>query len=539
MATEVVSYDYIVVGAGSAGAVVAARLTENPKVTVLLIEAGPEDNSHWSKVPLGFAKILFDPKYMWYHESEPEPHLNGRKVALPHGKVIGGSSSVNGLAYIRGMPLDYALWRQMGADGWSYDEVLPYFKKTERYRKGANAYHGGDGPIGVESAGWKNPLADAFIEAARSIGLPSNDDFAGATAEGAGYLDLTTWKGRRSSTAEAYIKPNRKRPNLRIVSEALVTRIQFEGRQAIGVEYERGGQTIQAKASGEVILSAGALQSPQLLQLSGVGPGELLADLGIPVVHAQNGVGENLMDHIHTGLSYTTTSRFTINHLMANPISRILAGLNYYVGPRNGFLTIGAGLAGAYFSTRPGLEGPDIQMGFVPFLPDKNEVWKLAEGSGFRLGFSQARPESRGDLKITSPDIRITPAIRMNYLSTENDLQTLLAATKIVRRIGLAEPLRSFGVKEVDPGPGHDSDEALLDYIRETGSTSFHFSGTCRMGKDDRAVVDPFLRVSGIGNLRVIDASVMPTIVSGNTNAAVLMIGEKGADMIKADYRRH
>lgn len=432
MANQGERYDYIVVGSGSAGAIVAARLTEDPSVRVLLLEAGPEDRSYWSRIPLGFGKIIFDKRYMWWnHMTDPEPHLNGKQYPLPHGKVVGGSSSINGLVHVRGARLDYDTWRDRGADGWGYEDVLPYFKKYEWDSRGENEYHGGSGPIGVELARWKNPLADAFIAAAEANGIPRNTDFNGAEMYGTGYWDLMAWNVRRSSTSLAYIAPNRHRPNLRVLTEAFVTRIEFEGRTAVGVVYERGGEVHRARADREIILSAGALQTPQLLQVSGVGPGALLQELGIPVVHDLPGVGENLMDHVQVGRKYKTSSPHTLNKKVGSLFSQILAGINYYLGPRNG-------------------------------------------------------------------------------------------------------PLKGQIIEEIEPGPRGDNDEDLLAYIRETADTGFHFCGTARMGKDDMAVVDPALRVRGVNRLRVIDASVMPTIVSGNINAAVLMIGEKGADLVKA-----
>ncbi len=528
------AYDYIVVGSGSAGAIVAARLTEDPDTTVLLLEAGPEDTSYWSRIPLGFAKILFMEKYMWRsHVTEPEPELKDRSFPLPHGKLVGGSSSINGLVHVRGAPLDYDTWAKQGADGWSYDDVLPYFKKYERDHRGEGHYHGGSGPIGIELARWKNPLADAFISAAaESLGIPRNDDFNGASMEGTGYWDLTTWKGRRTSTSLTFIQPNRKRPNLRLLTEAYVTRVEFEGREATGVVYERGGETHRVRAKREVILSAGALQTPQLLQLSGIGPGALLQQHGIPVVHDAKGVGENLIDHVQVGRKYFTTSPHTFNKKVGNWFSQGLAGMNYYLGPRNGPLTIGASLAGAFLRTRPGLEAPDLHLHFLPFMPGE-KGWDLSKDSGFRLGMYQARPTSRGHVRITSTDPRANPSIRFNHLSEEEDVQTLMAGMRLAGRIAKAMP-KEVGLRELAPGPEANDDETLLAYIRETADTAFHFSGTARMGKDELAVVDPQLRVRGVSKLRVIDASVMPTIPSGNINPAVLMIGEKGADLVKA-----
>ena len=528
-------YDYIVVGSGSAGAIVAARLSEDPSTQVLLLEAGPEDRSYWSRIPLGFAKILFNPRYMWLnHVTDPEPHIKKRSFPLPHGKLVGGSSAINGLVHVRGAPFDYDTWRDMGAEGWGYDDVLPYFKKYERDSRGAGPYHGGDGPLGIELARWQNPLADAFIAAAEGLGIPRNTDFNGATLEGTGYWDLAAWEGRRSSTSLAYVHPARDRRNLHVVTEAYVTKIEFEGRDATTVLYERGGQLQRAHANREIILSAGAIQTPQLLQLSGVGPAGLLQRFGIPVVHDLRGVGENLMDHFQYGRKYETSSPYTLNRQVGNAFSQMLAGMNYYLGPRNGPLTIGASLAGAYLFTRPGLEAPDLQLHFLPFMPGE-KGWDLATFSGFRLGMYQNRPLSRGRIRITSPNPKVSPSILFNHLAEPEDVRTAIAGMRLAKRIAEAEPLKRYVVREIEPGAVGETDEELLDYIRSTGDTGFHFSGTARMGTDDMAVVDPELRVHGVNRLRVIDASVMPTIASGNINAAVLMIGEKGADLVKAD----
>lgn len=533
MATDSTAFDYIVVGAGSAGAIVAARLSEDPAVQVLLLEAGPEDRSYWSRIPLGFAKILFNERYMWLnHVTEPEPELAGRSFPLPHGKLVGGSSAINGLVHVRGAPLDYDTWAERGAAGWSYKDVLPYFKKYEKDHRGAGPYHGGDGPIGIELARWKNPLAESFITAAASIGLPRNEDFNGPSMEGTGYWDLTTWNGRRTSTSQTYIKPNRDRPNLHVMTKALATRVEFAGRQAVGVVYERGGETHRARATREVILSAGALQTPQLLQLSGIGPGALLQEFGIPVVHDLPGVGENLMDHVQVGRKYTTNNPETFNMRAGSPVAQLFAGINYYLGGRNGVLTIGASLAGAYIHTKPGLEAPDLHLHFLPFLPGP-KGWDLAKGSGFRLGMYQNRPLSRGYARITSRNPHAGPAFRFNHLSEEEDVAVLMAGMKVAKRISDAMP-REYGIVEVGPADEGDTDEKLLEYIRANADTAFHFSGSARMGTDEMAVVDPKLKVHGVKGLRVIDASVMPTITSGNINAAVLMIGEKGADLVKA-----
>lgn len=532
------TFDYIVVGAGSAGAVVASELSADPNITVLLIEAGPDDTSHWTKVPLGFGKVLFDPKFMWFHETQPEPGLEGRRLGLPHGKVLGGSSAINGMQYARGIPFDYDNWERLGATNWSYKDVLPYFRRMERYHLGADAFHGGDGPIGVEAVRWKTPLGDAFIAAAQAMGVPRNDDPNGASSEGVGYVNVNTWRGRRSSTSEAYLKSARKRPNLKIVTEAFATHIVLEGREARGIAYERGGQRHMARARAEVVLSLGALQTPQLMQVSGIGPAALLQKHGVRPLHDLPGVGENLIDHVHAGVSCKSSSRHTVNAILESPFAKLLHGMDYYLGRRKGLLTLGASQTGGFASSREGLPGPDLQFGLTPFLPDETDMWKLAKGSGFGIGVYFTRPQSRGHVRMGSRDMRDPPQIQCNYFTHEEDQAACIRGLSFIRKLLHTDPLSSFVNAELRPGPDLRSDEELLAYARQACGTAFHFCGTARMGSDVGAVVDPQLRVHGIDRLRVADASVMPAIISGNTNATSMMIGERAAEFIKSARSR-
>lgn len=525
-------FDYIVVGAGSAGSVVASRLSEDPHNQVLLIEAGPEDKSLWSRIPLGFAKILFNDTYTsWDYQTEPEQQLNNRRYALPFGKLVGGSSAINGLVHVRGTKSDYQAWVDAGAEGWGWDDVLPFHKRYESDHRGESAVHGGSGPIGIESARWKNPLADAYIDAASKVlGSRKHVDFNSGEPEGSGYWDLATHNGRRSSTSLTILKDARKRDNLTVLTNASVTKVNFEGKRAMGVTYRIGSQELHVTASREIVLSAGALRTPQLLQLSGVGPAALLKKNGIEVVHELKGVGEDLMDHVQVGRKYVTNSNYTFNKVMRTPLQQGLNGVRYFAGDRSGPLTIGASLAGSYLKTDPRSEDPDLQLHFLPFMPG-DKGWDLASFSGFRLGMYQGRPKSRGYARITSPDPDASPEFVFNHLAEEEDRQVLMAGMRIAQKIAAAMP-EALGVKEIAPGPTGDSEEGLLDFIRANGDTAFHYAGTARMGTDPMSVVDPQLRVHGVDGLRVVDASVMPGEMTANIHAAVLMIGERGADFI-------
>ncbi len=532
---EAGEFDYVVVGAGSAGCVLANRLSADGKNSVLLLEAGPRDTNLWIHVPLGYGRLFKEKTVNWMYQTEPEPGLNGRSVFQPRGKVLGGSSSINGLLYIRGQHEDYDRWRQHGNHGWGFDDVLPYFRKAEDQVRGANEFHGTGGPLPVSDLGHPDPLSAAFITAAAETGLPVNPDFNGASQEGAGFFQTTTRHGRRASAAVAYLRSAKGRDNLRIETSALAQRIVFERRRAAAVEYRGAGVLKTARARREILVAGGAFNSPQLLQLSGVGPAELLRKHGIDVVLDAPGVGHDLQDHLQVRVVMRCSQAITLNDVVNSPVRRILTGLRY-AAFRTGPLTIAAGTSGAFFKTDPRLATPDIQVHFLPFSTDRMGE-KLHSFSGFTASVCQLRPESRGSLRIRSADPAAPPEIRINYLATEVDRTANVEGLKMLRRILAAPALKPYVVGEVDPGAGAATDEALLAHCRARGSTIYHPTSTCRMGNDPLAVVDQRLRLRGIDGLRVVDASVMPDLVSGNTNAVVIMIAEKAADMILEDAR--
>lgn len=528
-------FDYIIVGAGSAGCVLANRLTANGRHRVLLLEAGGPDSNIWIHIPLGYGKLFSNPKVNWLYTTEPEPELNNRRVIQPRGKVMGGSSSINGLLYIRGQHEDYDHWRQLGNAGWSFSDVLPYFRRAEDQERGVDELHGAGGHLKVSDVCEPHPLCEAFIAAAQESGFPRNDDFNGATQEGAGYFQLTTRNGRRWSTAVGYLKEAKRRPNLKVVANALAGRILFSGRRAIGVEYRQGGVTHTAHANAEVIVSGGAFNSPQLLQLSGLGPVKILRDLGIDVVADMPGVGADLQDHLQIRMLYRCTEPITMNDVINNWRHRYTAGLRYLLS-RKGLLTIGAGYAGAFLRTRPDLATPDVQFHFLIFSADAAGA-TLHAFPGFMASICQLRPDSRGFVRIKSRDPAVPPAIQPRYLSACTDCDCVVDGLKLLRRVMNQPVMRRYIAEEHAPGEQCASDADLLAFARQTGTTVYHPTSTCRMGSDPNAVVDERLRVHGFEGLRVIDASIMPTVVSGNTNAAAVMIGEKGADMVLADAR--
>jgi len=502
------NYDYIIVGAGSAGCVLANRLSEKSKV--LLLEAGPRDTNVWIHVPLGYGKLFARTDVNWAYESEPEPALKGRRIFTPRGKVLGGSSSINGLVYIRGQPQDFDGW---GVAGWDFKSLLPYFVKGESQLRVSDLE--------------RHELCDAFIASAQAIGIPRNDDFNGATQEGTGYYRATAHAGRRRSTATAYLRPAEKRPNLRVETNALATKIVFEGTRAIGVEYVQNGNK-RANAN-EIILSGGAFNSPQLLELSGVGPRALLQKHGIAVVHDAPQVGEALQDHFYARTFWRCCKSITLNDDMASFFRKMAIGAQYLLFKR-GPLTVSAGHAAAFVRTRPGLERPDAQIYFINFSSARRGGILHAH-SGFTCAVSQLQVESRGSVHIRSADPAAPPAIRYNYLATENDRRVLVEGLKLIRRICATPPLRDYVTAEYLPGAKVATDEQWLEYCREMGETVFHPTSTCSMG----AVVDDRLKVKGLHGLRVVDASVMPAVPSGNINAAVVAVAERAADLIQEE----
>ncbi len=528
-------FDYIIVGAGSAGCVLANRLTEDAGTRVLVLEAGPQDHSIFIHMPSAFAYPLAGTKYNWHYESEPEPFLDNRRLHCPRGRVIGGSSSINGMVYIRGHAFDYDGWAQRpGLEDWTYFDCLPYFKKSETRLKGGDAYRGSSGPLFVTTGACTNPLYRAFIEAGREAGYPVTEDMNGYQQEGLGRMDMTTYKGQRWSAARAHLRPAQKRGGVEVKSKCLVTRILFEGRRAVGVEYSHGGRLQSARAVREVIISGGAINSPQILMLSGIGNADELRNLGIPVVQHLPGVGENLQDHIEAYVQFECKQPISL-YSATNPLAKLKIGIEWILtgkglGATNHFES------GGFIRSAPGVVHPDLQYHFLPMAVSYDGS-SAAKGHGFQAHIGPMRPTSSGFVKLKSADPREHPRVLFNYMKTEQDRKEMRAGIRLTREIFAQKAFDPFRGAELAPGPNAVSDAEIDAFVRAKAESAYHPSCSCRMGTDEMAVVDGVGRVHGVEGLRVVDASIMPDVVSGNLNVPTIMIAEKLADAIRGRPR--
>jgi choline dehydrogenase len=526
------TYDYIVVGAGSAGSVLANRLSANPQHRVLVLEAGRESHP-WSRIPVGFAKLINNPAANWLYSSEPDEGTGQRRIPIPRGKLLGGSSSINGMVFVRGQSQDYDQWAQLGNRGWSYREVLPIFRDMESYQgKGDEEYRGRSGPLKVTENFETGPLYDALIKAAGHVGIAYTNDYNGARQDGIGMTQMTIRGGRRMSTARCYLDPVRTRPNLTIQTHALTECLLLEGKRCVGVRYTVNGQQREARANREVVVSAGSINSPQLLELSGIGQPELLKGLGIEVRHELKGVGENLRDHYSPRMKWTVPSSLglTYNDKMRG-LGKVHQALKYVL-THKGLLGLPAAPIRAYIRTRGGLDAPDAAISWVPFFMTND--FQLSKTSGITAIMNILRSESTGNIHVTSKSAQTPPAVRFNFLTAQLDRDVTLEAMRVTRRIMTAPAMRDIATDEIAPGVNIQSDDELLDWVKKNAETTYHPVGTCKMGSDPMAVVDDQLRVHGMQGLRVADASIMPTLTSGNTNAPSIMIGEKASRMMLA-----
>jgi len=529
-------FDFIVTGAGSAGAAVAARLSESGKHRVLLLEAGPPDTNPWIHIPLGFAKTYVNPKVNWKFESAPQPQFNGRRLYVPRGKTLGGTSSINGMVYMRGNHRDYDDWRQMGCTGWDWDSVLPYFKKAQNQQRGASDLHGVGGPLNVSDVVASSELAEAMIKAAVGLGIPRTTDFNGHVQEGAGYYQTTTFNRRRWSTSKAYLESARLRPNLEIRTGTQATRVVIKNGRATGVEYQSTEGRRTARAMREVVVSGGAYGSPQLLQLSGLGPAEHLRAMGIEVVRDMPAVGSNLHDHFGMYLMWKCSKPITMNDLENSWAKKIAAGVRYALF-RDGPMALNGIRAGVFTRSDTRLERPDLQINLLEWSTLERSKDKVVPHPfpGFTLGPVHLAPDGRGTVRLASPDPLAPPAITFGFLGSEYDMRAMVAGVKLARRIAEHPAMKPYVVEEIVPGLKAASDADLEQFVRDTGVTNHHPTSSCAMGTGTNTVVDPRLRVHGIEGLRVADASIMPFVVAGNTNAPSIMIGEKAAAMILED----
>lgn len=524
------SFDYVVIGAGSAGCVLANRLSADGTASVALLEAGGRDWNPWLHVPVGYFKTIHNPATDWCYQTEPDPGLNGRSLKWPRGKVLGGSSSINGLLYVRGQRQDYDRWADLGCTGWSYADVLPYFRRAENQSRGGDEFHGGSGPMHVSDMTFTRAICDDFIRGVHELGTALSEDCNRADQEGVGYFQLTAHKGRRCSASVAYLNGIRNRANLSIMTKTMVERIGLKNRRADSVQFRQGGQARRLTVNREVLLCAGSIGSPQLLQLSGIGPGDLLQQFGIDVIADSPDVGANLQDHLQIRTIYKTHKPITLNDELTSPLQKARAGFEYLT-TRSGPLSMAASQVFAFCRTRLANERPDIQYHFQPLSADSPGEG-LHPFPAITASVCQLRPESRGSIRIKSPDAHQHPAITPNYLSTEFDCQTAVEALKYTRRIMQTQAMREHIAEEYRPDPDAATDADLLYQARQISNTIYHPTSTCRMGGDARAVVNAQLQVNGVEGLRVVDASIMPEITSGNTNAPTIMIAERAADLI-------